>query len=315
VRHVRMLGLSLIALFAVGAMAAGPALAIKNPSKSFKVFENCPVKAFGANGVPVTLCNFGATEIGEKGTSAGGHFTVGGITVPIEKQIILQFGGASLNGLNEYEAVQPTHGFEFITPTPENVPGEPFGHITPAEQEELGWPETLKRSYSEAQKHGLVKKATEAIETAGPPRVELARLIFEEETGVEVKVKIKAGNAWLSAVGDVCYVGSEAEPIVQELTTGAIESPLTHETLHGSAGEIKGVERKGQEMDILFHNVLVDNTYAVPGANCTGPYSGVIAATINKKFGLPAAAGASVTEIKGTLYAASSEAAERVGGA
>ena len=307
-RHVRMLGLSLIALFAVGAMAAGPALAIKNPSKSFKVFENCPVGQIGANGNPVSICFFGATEVGEKGSSPGGHFTVGGITVPIETQILLQYGGFEI-GLNEYDAIAPTHGREFLNPTPENVPGEPFAHITPAEQEELGWPETLRHSYSEAQKHGLVKKATETIETAGLPRTELAGIVFEEGTGVEVNVKIKAGNSWLSALGDVCYVGSEAEPIVQHLTSGASESPLTHETIHGAAGEIVVVEHKLHEMDILFHNDLVDNTYAVPGATCTGPYATVIAATIDKKFGIPAPAGASVTEIKGSLYAATAETA------
>ena len=58
----------------------------------------------------------------------------------------------------------------------------------------------------------------------------------------------------------------------------------------------------------------MDNTYAVPGASCTGPYASVIAATIDKEFSIPEPAGASVTEIKGTLYTGSKEFGE-LGGA
>jgi len=315
-RRVAVLGLCLIAAFALAAVAASSALAVKNPSKSFKLMENCPVSALGGKGEPVTICFFGATETGPKGTSPGGHFTVGPITVPIEKQIVLQFGGAHNPGerLNEYEAVGPTHGVENLTPTPESVPGEPLGQISAAEQEELGWPETLKHSYKEAQKKGYVKKVTETIESAGPASVDVANIFFEEGVGIEARVKIKAGAQWLSNLGTVCYVGSEAEPIVQHLTTGPSESPLTHEVIHGAAGEIVVAEHHDLEMDILYHNILVDNTYAVPGATCSGAYAGVIAATINKEFGLPAPAGASGTEIIGTQYAAEDEAA-RLGGA
>ena len=64
---------------------------------------------------------------------------------------------------------------------------------------------------------------------------------------------------------------------------------------------------------IISNNVLVDNTYAVPGAKCTGPYSEVIATTIDKEFGIPAVAGASVTEIRGTLYNSTNIVAEQGG--
>jgi hypothetical protein len=128
--------------------------------------------------------------------------------------------------------------------------------------------------------------------------------VEEQGVGVEAPVKIKGENKWLSQLGDVCYIGSDAEPIVQRLTSGSSESPLTHEVVEGSRGEI-GSPRGGEVY--LTHSNLVDNTYAVPGAACTGPYSSEIAATIDREFGIPAAAGASVTELKGTLYTASAE--------
>ena len=114
-------------------------------------------------------------------------------------------------------------------------------------------------------------------------------------------MKIKGENKWLSELGDVCYIGSNEAPIVQHLTSGESESPLTHEVLHGSKGEFVVVNTTAKSV-ILPHSNLVDNTYAVPGASCTGPYSAVIAATIDKEFDIPQPAGASVTEIKGTLY-------------
>jgi hypothetical protein len=301
-----MLGLSLIAAFAMSAVATSSALAVKNPTNSVKIFENCPVHGEGG-GSPDVSCIFGATELGE-----GGQFTVGPITVPLAKQIILQYG-ISQPSEEEFPFIAPTHGAEAITPTPEKVPGEPIAHITPAEQTELGWSETLSFRYRQAQKKGTVKKVYETIEGAGDPATHIFNILREEGTGVEAPVKIKGENKWLSELGDVCYIGSDAEPIVQHLTSGASESPLTHETVHGSHGELT-FRFSGEEV-ILSHSNLVDNTYPVPGAVCTGPFSAQISATINKEFGLPEPAGASLTELKGTLYTGSRKLAEEKGGA
>jgi hypothetical protein len=289
-----MLGLCLVAVFATSVVAASSALAVKNPSKSWSVFRNCPTEG-EAEGIKDESCIFGATESGE-----GGQFTVGPITVPLVKQIELSYGLVETETDPEL-FVPPAHGAEAINPTPEKVPGEPIAHITEAEQNELGWPESLKYSYAQAQKHRTVKTAYETIELAGIPATHIENIIEETGVGLEAPVKIKAENKWLSELGDACYVGSNPEPIVQHLTSGESESPLTHTVIHGSKGEF--LILVGPRI-ILTHSNLVDNTYAVPGATCTGPYSSVIAATINKEFGLPEPAGASVTEIKGTLYSA-----------
>lgn len=303
-----MLGLCLMAAFAMSAVAAGSAAAlIKNPTTSKKIFKNCPVNGFAENGLKDNLCVVAATEPKE-----GGHFTVGPITVPLERQVVLQYGLAvNTETFSEEPYVPPTHGVEAITPTPEKVPGTPIAHITPTEQEELGWPETLKVKYKYGQLHHTVNSVFETIELAGIPVTSRENLLRAEGVAVQAPVKIKGENKWLSELGDVCYIGSDEAPIVQHLVSGESTSPLTGETIKGSVGEFKFLY-EFQEVS-LAHNVLVDNTYPVPGAACTGPYSSVISATIDREFGIPAVAGASVTEVKGALYNAETKVAEEGG--
>jgi hypothetical protein len=329
VRHVRMLGLCLVAAFALVAVTASSALAVKNPTRSVKIFKNCPVNGTAQGKIetrPDVDCVFGATAPG-----AGGQFTVGPITVPLTKQIVLQYGiaFAGEQEQEEYEAeggegtlllyVPPANGAEAITPTPEKVPGEPIAHITAAEQEELSWPESLKYSYAQAQKHHTVKTVYETIEQAGNKiETSIQNILTGEKPGVVVPVKIKGENKWLSELGDVCTIGSDEEPIVQHLTSGASESPLTHEIVEGSRAseteELGSVEKHGELRFLYITNSnLVDNTYAVPGVACTGPYSSVIEATIDKEFSIPEPAGASLTEIKGTLYTGTKAAGEEAG--
>lgn len=294
----------LVAVFAIAAMSASSALAVKNPTNSLKIFQNCPfgVLTPGEHGREPTvneLCVFGATEKSPE----GGEFTVGPITVPFSRQVQLQLGTSHfLTG--EEEVLAPVDGAGFIVPTPELVPGEPMAHISEAEQNEEGWPVALKYSYAQAQKHAKLKKIYESIEPAGVPHVNTLNILIEEGVGVEAPVKVKGENAWISSVGDVCYIGSEEDPITQHLTTGASVSPLTGETIHGAAGELTSPEKTDGNEVIEAHSNLVDNTYAVPGVACTGPYSSYIEAAIDHVFGIPAAAGASNTQLKGTLYVA-----------
>ncbi len=296
-RHLRTIVLCGLAAFAASAAMVTSALAntVQNPTNRLGIYKNCPVNGKSAGGFNDELCVFSATEAAPE----GGAFTVGGITVPLEKQVQLQYGLAE-NSEGVLEFVAPTDGAAAIVPTPEKVPGEPIGHITEAEQEEEGWPAALKYSYKQAQKHGKVKIVYESIEQAGDPVQNSTNIIFEEGVGVLAPVKIKGENKWLSELGDVCYIGSEEDPITQHLTTGGSESPLTHEILKGSAGRLS-IFDEGNAL-YLTGSDLVDNTYAVPGASCTGPYSSSVDAAIDKAFGIPAVAGASNTQLKGTLY-------------
>ena len=299
-RHVRMLGLCLIAAFAVSALVAGSAVAkTKNPAEEIKVYKECPTEG-SAKGLPTLVCVVATTEKGE----GAGHYTVGSITVPLSKPVELQYGLAFNEeieqGLPGHELYVPAANGETLPPTKELVPGEPIGNITAAEQEELGWPQTLKNSYAAAQAKGQTSKIYETIELAGTPETNRENLLKGVGTAVEAPVKIKGENAWLTKLGDKCYIGSNEEPIVQHLTSGSSTSPLTHETITGAVGELTF----GHEFQAvaITHSDLVDNTYPVPGASCIGPFAKYVNATIDREFGIPAVAGASVTELKGTLF-------------
>ncbi len=289
-RHVRILGLCLIAALVLSAAAAGSASAEK-VKKNFKIFQNCPVEYSETEG---ELCIYANT------TPGTGYYKVGNFTVPLTKSVVLQFGDSVNEETGEETYQAPTHGAEAITPTPEKVPGEPIAHISEEEQNEMGWPEALKRKYKEAQKKRTVKTVYETIELAGTPHTNRSNLLNAEGTAVLAPVKVKGENKWLSQLGDVCYIGSEEEPIVQNLTSGRSESPLTHEVIEGSVGSLEFYAEF--QAVAISNNTLVDNTYPVPAASCTGPYSSYIAATIDKVFGVPAVAGASETVLSGTLY-------------
>jgi hypothetical protein len=300
VRHVRILGLALVTALVVSMAVAGNALAIKNPDFNSTIFRHCPTFA-EVEGHRTTFCFVAATE--ESGPSSG-EYKVGNFTVPLAKQIVLQFGSV-LNEETGAETFVPASGAPTLIPTAEKVPGFPIAAISPKEREELGWPKELSEKYEHAKVEHEVTKVFETIELAGEPAISRSNLIVAEGTAVEVPVKVKASNRWLTTLGDECYIGSNEDPITQHLTSGKSVSPLTGQELVGEVGELD-FRHEFQEV-IITHSDLVDNTYAVPTASCTGPFSEQIAATINKVFGLPAPAGASFTRLKGTLYNATAE--------
>jgi hypothetical protein len=305
VRYVRMLGMCIIAAFAFGALTSASAFAKGNKGPALGRLINCPVGGHAENGLPANLCVWGATTPKE-----GGQFTVGPITTPLAKSITLQYGLALNETTFEEFYVPPTHGAPAITPTPEKVPGEPIAHITAQEQEELGWSEGLKYSYAHAPK-GALKTVYETIEQAGEPVTSRSNLEAGRGPAVIAPVKVKGENKWMQELGDVCYIGSEAEPITQHLTSGKSISPLTGAEIKGKIGKIHAYYEFG--LVTVTENILVDNTYAVPGASCTGPYSGEIAATIDKEFDIPQPAGASITELKGELWNSTTELLEQKG--
>jgi hypothetical protein len=284
VRQLRMLGLCLVAAFAMSSVAAGSALA----SQNLEIYKNCPLKDS-----LVEVCSFGQTYQGE-----GGHYTVGPITVPVTNSIILQ--GGYFEGEGKQVFVLPNNG-QAVVPVAETVPGEVLAYVTPAEQKEFGWPEALEKSYEKARIKGSFGEGTttEVIETAGVPGLNNTNLIFEEGTAITAPIKITGKNKWLEKLGGNCKIGSSEDPIVQHLTTGTTTSPSTGETLRGTAGSLEILE-EGNEVT-LHGTTLVDNTYPVPAVHgCGGGANeAYLDPVVDRAFGLPAQAGASVTELVG----------------
>jgi len=307
VRHLRITALALVAAFAASALMASSALAIKNPTKNPLIFKHCPI--YGEAEIEeggtmhkrrTALCFVAATDEG----AGAGEYKVGNFTVPLVKQVLLQFGTV-VNEETGAEVYVPAEGAPTFPAVAERVPGYPITAISPKEREEYGWSKELSESYEHAKLRHKTRDVFETLELAGTPHISRSNLLSEEGTAVEVPIKVKATNAWLTELGVSCYIGSEEEPITQHLVSGVSKSPLTGEELHGAVGELEFLHEF--EEVIITHSNLVDNTYAVPGAKCTGPDAAAIEATIDHIFGVPAVAGASFTQLKGTLYNSTAE--------
>jgi hypothetical protein len=221
VRHVRMLGLCLVAAFAVSAMAAVPALAHKesfeqylNTNSSYEVYKYCPY----AN-AETENCYFAQTSGGKN----GGFFELGGVRVPLSKPITLQGGfygvGAGI------KLLPATNGGETLESPELKVPGG-LGLITPRIEEQAEWPASLMQAAKEAKRNkeaGLDVK----IELAGGNRLyeltgalDSENLLEEEGPAYQLPLKVKITGPFLASLGGgPCEIGNEEHPIMQDLTS------------------------------------------------------------------------------------------------
>jgi len=296
-----MLGLCLLAVFAIGAIASTAALAHEpgQLSGEWKVFKACPynnpeiiAKRQEGNGI----CFAGVTS----GGPAGGHFSLGRVSVPLSKKIILQ--GAAIEDVGSSMRLLPPENGEEVLVAPELV--VPGGLKVVSENIRSAWPEALKTSFNEAVKNketGLKVK----IEVAGGNRLfeetealSVEHLIEEEGTAFELPLKVRLISPWLAKLGGgVCTVGTDEHPVVQHLTTGPSGG------LHGEAGHV--TFNKFFTRAAVTSDTLVDNTWPVEEAvtGCGGAYEEYVDSALNKVLGTPSPAGAGQTILTGTTYA------------
>jgi hypothetical protein len=329
VKHVRTLGNclgSISMMVAVLAVAATSASAAET-KELFEHFNHCPVNSTQKDeaGYGVNLC-FLAISNG-KSLKTGGQFSVGGVTVPLNQVIYVQ-GGEILNEeTGVEEIVGPEDGAPTFYSPPLHVPGG-LGRVKPFI---ASWPTALKDKWNKALLAkpecfvkpcpNEAKEAKETPELVGKPGISRTNLLFEEGTALEVPLRIHLTNPFGSLLGEHCYAGGAEEPIVQRLTSGSTEydkpasPPEGWTPIHGKVGELAFFDEF--QLVRITKNLVVDNTYAVPAAHgCQTPgfpeSEGLVDEAIDKAFGLPAAGGASVTEVKGTLWNATAEEVKRV---
>jgi hypothetical protein len=109
---------------------------------------------------------------------------------------------------------------------------------------------------------------------------------------VYLPLKVKLDNL---ALGSNCYIGSNTEPLVLNLTYGTTNPPPPNKPISGKAI----ISTKDNGAIKVVTGTLVDNSFAAPGANgCTLlPLIGDLA--VNVKEGLPAAAGKNTAIMNG----------------
>jgi hypothetical protein len=284
----RLTGLRRCAL-AVGAaltmalVGAVPALA-SGPTGDFAVFAQCPT-----NNPAVQLCIYAV--------SSGGEFKVGTTTVPINKPITLQ-GGSIINEETGAETFVAAKNGETLSKTALTVPGGLLGIMAPS-----GWPVWLQNIFNEFINNGITG-VTATTELVANPGISRSNLLSAEGTALELPVRVKLSNPFL---GNNCYIGSAAHPIVQHLTTGTTSPPPPNTPITGAIGEL---ELKDEfQLVIIKNNSLVDNAYAAPAASgCGGIFSFLVDPAVNAKLGLPSAAGHNTTRLNGTLQNATAAA-------
>jgi hypothetical protein len=332
VRHVRMLGLCLAAVFAMTAttlVVASPAFAEKcneecqahkKYEKELKQYEkeraaankkeeklhpwekywgDCPIFPRGAaeqNG-----CIYG-----EAGPES--FFKAGKVTVFFKKPVILQGGTIRERVCEERRGepckeLVPASDGKTIIPEPEPGPS-----LTEGVDAEL-LPAAEKARYEAYLAAGKSTKTTETVELAAPANEILVNADNEQsETGPAFvfPIMIHISNPFL---GEHCYDGSTNSPIVVPFTSGETSPEPPNTPIHGSAGHLTSY---GEGSTVEDHGaILVNNSYAAPGVHGCG-VEGQANAAINAGLGLPSPAGSNTTELIGSFDLASADIIEEV---
>ena len=200
-------------------------------------------------------------------TIKGGNFKMGSKNVPIEKPMTLS-GGYTEFGAFSYNSKGG------LTKAKQKVPGGVIGLTG------LTWLAEFLGI------EALTLYAT--TELAGNPQP-LAEPVF-------LPIKVHLENA---ALGNNCYVGSTANPIVLKMITGTTSPPPPNKPITGT--EANFVFNETTEILKGSNGVFVDNSFAAPGASgCVLTLFGFIPISINglvnSQSGLPSPAGTNETK-------------------
>jgi len=182
--------------------ASSAVAAPHNPTGEFAQFNDCPLSRPSLDACLYAVTNSGSLTIGKK-------------TTPIVNPVVLQ-GGIEWEPdiFGKLEVFGAEDGNTLVK-TPQPVPGGLAGITAPA-----WWPKFLRDLYEELITTNGLTGVDATMELAAPATsIELnpANQLLGKGTALKLPVKIKLDNAFL---GNNCYIGSNAHPIVLELTTG-----------------------------------------------------------------------------------------------
>jgi hypothetical protein len=234
---------------------------------------------------PFVDCPTATAAVCTVGKTSSGEFVMGSKTVPITKTITLQ-GGLPLGQLDTVSLIPAKDG-NTLSKTPLELPGGLLGIAN------------------------IGGEVTATAEIAGPVsgvQINQFELLAEQGTAVVLPLKVKLDNPLL---GDSCYIGSDADPVVLHLTTGTTSPPFPGKPIKGTRGAVS--LHGGKRITVIEGNTLVDNTFSVPAATgCgTGLLAPVINGLVNLDAGLPAGAGRNTAIMTGSFIETSAANAEK----
>ena len=242
---------------------------VENEYQVVAQFANCPVLD-----AEVADCTWGQSR-------AGSEFTAGKVTIPLVNPITIQFGFVERaeEGREFLETVGPEDGAPALTPVAQ--PGPKLSEVV--DEEKLSEHEKAVLHEDEAKSEAT----SVTIELAGSPRsmvLSTEHLIEANGTALHLPTKIRLTSA-SGFLGEDCYVGSNEDPIVVNLTSGQ-SGKLT-----GKVGKFE----PNQEFTLieLISGTLVENEFSVPqvAEGCGGRGGAAERATVGEALdeglGLP----------------------------
>lgn len=259
-------------------LASAAVAAPHHPTGDFAQFANCPLSQPNLND-----CFYQV--------SPEGSVTIGNRTVPITKPVTIQ--GGFEGGGSDLKFFGAEDG-NTMSKTPQPIPGGLFGRNPPS-----WWPKAVKDRFNNLVRLGF-GGATAMLELAAPAtsiKLNTENFLFEEGIAVEIPVKVKLENRLL---GNNCYVGSTANPMILRFTTGLTSPPPPNQPMHGTAGTISFNETG--ILAIISGARLVDNSLAIPKVSgCGGALAPFVDPLVNSLMGLPSPAGRN-TAILDTMF-------------
>jgi hypothetical protein len=208
-------------------------------------------------------CSTGAPNIGlcEHAEITGGVFTIGKISMPISRTIVIQGGALKTGGsnFNEYFLSPATNG-ESISSNELVIPG--------GLQAILQCPQAGCRDPSGSLATNGVSATLETAASPGNPGIHtLAAALEERGAAFTIPIRLQLRN---SLLGGACYLGSAAHPIELRLTSGATSPPAPNKPITGTLGQGSSTVENGYEVGSFVGGKLVDNAFSVPVAQGCG---------------------------------------------
>lgn len=284
-RRLLLAGALLVALLVPASSAVAK---VHNTTGEFANFKYCPVNNAAAN-----YCFYSK--------ESSGFLTIGKKTTPVVNPQVLQ-GGLNVN-LETFESsfIGAETG-QTLPKTPQPVPGGLLGITAPS-----WWPSILRNLFNDTINNGFTGvQAT--IELAGPPsaiKFSLFNAVVREGPALSMPVKVKLSNPFL---GSNCYIGSNSQPITLNLTTGTTSPPPPNTPISGDFGELDTNE--AVTLQTITNNKIVDNEFAVPGANGCGGilFSWAVDPFVDSIVGIPSPSGRNTAVLEGEILIAKKEA-------
>ena len=191
--------------------------------------------------------------------ASGGEVVLGRNKLPIAGQTVLQGGVSAPDSSGVATLIAPTHGSVFAA---DPVTVIDLGPLS-------------------------VRARVELAGSAEAVKLDQLALAFEEGAALTMPIKVHLESPLL---GRNCYVGSNQNPIVWNLTDGTTAPPPPNQPIKGFGGEGELLDE-----DVIFQinrSIFVDNAWAVPGASgCGRIFQRLADGLVNSVLGLPSPAG------------------------